>query len=53
MKYLDKKLVDREHSLIRLLSPPLDKSELNPGYIKGYVPGVEIEDSTLMAQSGQ
>jgi cellobiose phosphorylase len=40
MEALDKKLVDREHSLIRLLYPPLDKSELNPGYIKGYVPGV-------------
>ena len=40
MEALDKNLIDREHSLIRLLSPPLDKSELNPGYIKGYVPGV-------------
>lgn len=40
MEALDKQLVDREHSLIRLLYPPLDKSELNPGYIKGYVPGV-------------
>ena len=25
---------------IQLLDPPFDKSELNPGYIKGYVPGV-------------
>jgi cellobiose phosphorylase len=40
MEALDKQLIDREHSLIRLLYPPLDKSELNPGYIKGYVPGV-------------
>jgi cellobiose phosphorylase len=40
MEALDKHLIDREHSLIRLLSPPLDRSELNPGYIKGYVPGV-------------
>ena len=24
----------------RLLDPPFDKSDLNPGYIKGYVPGV-------------
>jgi len=24
----------------QLLDPPFDKSELNPGYIKGYVPGV-------------
>ncbi len=40
MEALDKQLVDREHSLIRLLYPPLDTSALNPGYIKGYVPGV-------------
>jgi cellobiose phosphorylase len=40
MEALDSQLVDRKHSLIRLLNPPLDKSELNPGYIKGYVPGV-------------
>ncbi|MBF0544286.1 MAG: cyclic beta 1-2 glucan synthetase [Candidatus Riflebacteria bacterium] len=40
MEALDKQLIDREHSLVRLLYPPLDKSELNPGYIKGYVPGV-------------
>ena len=28
------------HALIQLLDPPFDKSDLNPGYIKGYVPGV-------------
>lgn len=33
-------LVDREAELIRLLTPPFDRSEQNPGYIKGYVPGV-------------
>ena len=26
--------------LIQLFDPPFDKSQLNPGYIKGYVPGV-------------
>jgi len=40
MEALDGKLIDREHALIKLLYPPLDTSELNPGYIKGYVPGV-------------
>ena len=40
MEALDRHLVDREHSLIKLLAPPFDTSELNPGYIKGYVPGV-------------
>ena len=40
MEAVDKRLVRREHGLIQLLDPPFDKSELNPGYIKGYVPGV-------------
>jgi cellobiose phosphorylase len=33
-------LVHKNDSLIQLFDPPFDKSELNPGYIKGYVPGV-------------
>ncbi|MDA3821856.1 MAG: hypothetical protein PF450_04485, partial [Bacteroidales bacterium] len=37
---LDKYLVKRDHNLIQLLDPPFDKSDLNPGYIQGYVPGV-------------
>jgi len=40
MESLDERLVRREHGLIQLLDPPFDKSEMNPGYIKGYVPGV-------------
>jgi cellobiose phosphorylase len=40
MEAVDKRLVDRDHALIRLLDPPFDRSNLNPGYIKGYVPGV-------------
>ena len=40
MESLDARLVRREHGLIQLLDPPFDKSALNPGYIKGYVPGV-------------
>ncbi len=34
------KLVRREAGLIQLFDPPFDKSTLEPGYIKGYVPGV-------------
>jgi cellobiose phosphorylase len=34
------RLVRKENSLIQLFDPPFDKSEMNPGYIKGYVPGV-------------
>ena len=40
MEALDKRLVRRDDKLIQLLDPPFDKSDLNPGYIKGYVPGV-------------
>ncbi len=40
MDAVDKRLVRRDHALIQLLDPPFDKSELDPGYIKGYVPGV-------------
>jgi cyclic beta-1,2-glucan synthetase len=40
MESMDQRLVNREHGLIQLLDPPFDKSTMNPGYIKGYVPGV-------------
>jgi len=40
MNAVDARLVKREHALIQLLDPPFDKSALNPGYIRGYVPGV-------------
>ena len=40
MEAVDERLVNRKHGLVQLLDPPFDKSELNPGYIKGYVPGV-------------
>jgi cyclic beta-1,2-glucan synthetase len=40
MAEVDKRLVRRDAQLIQLLDPPFDKSALEPGYIKGYVPGV-------------
>jgi cellobiose phosphorylase len=40
MEAVNRLLVRRDHNLIQLLDPPFDKSDLNPGYIKGYVPGV-------------
>ena len=40
MDALYKRLVRRDDSLIQLLDPPFDKSTLDPGYIRGYVPGV-------------
>lgn len=40
MASLDKHLVKRDLKLIQLLDPPFNVDGLNPGYIKGYVPGV-------------
>jgi cellobiose phosphorylase len=40
MMEVDKRLVKRDESLIMLLTPPFDKSDMDPGYIKGYIPGV-------------
>ena len=40
MTEVNNRLVDRDTQLIKLLTPPFDTSSLEPGYIKGYVPGV-------------
>jgi cellobiose phosphorylase len=40
MRSLDNRLVRRDEAIIQLLDPPFDKSRMDPGYIKGYVPGV-------------
>jgi cellobiose phosphorylase len=40
MQSVDQRLVRREAGLIQLFDPPFDKSALDPGYIKGYIPGV-------------
>ncbi len=40
MQAVDERLVRRDHALIQLLDPPFDRWEMDPGYIKGYVPGV-------------
>ena len=40
MAAVDRLLVKRDAGLVKLLDPPFDTSSLEPGYIKGYVPGV-------------
>src|SRR5439155_390475 len=37
---MERELVDRGAGLIRLLTPPFDRTPHDPGYIKGYLPGV-------------
>jgi len=40
MASVDQRLVRRDAQLIQLFAPPFDTSGLQPGYIKGYAPGV-------------
>ncbi len=40
MNSVDQRLVRRDVGLIQLFDPPFDQSPLEPGYIKGYIPGV-------------
>ncbi len=40
MEALERNLIRRDKGIIMLLNPAFDKSNLEPGYIKGYVPGV-------------
>jgi len=40
MEAVDARLIRRDAGLIQLFDPPFDLSSLNPGYIKGYFPGV-------------
>lgn len=40
MEAVDRNLVKKDKGMILLLAPPFNNSYLEPGYIKGYVPGV-------------
>ncbi|MBI2203895.1 MAG: glycosyl transferase [Candidatus Rokubacteria bacterium] len=40
MAAVDERLVRRADGLVLLFTPPFDDTRLEPGYIKGYVPGV-------------
>jgi cyclic beta-1,2-glucan synthetase len=40
MDAVDEHLVRRADRLILLFTPPFDRGNLHPGYIKGYVPGI-------------
>ncbi len=63
MEAVDRRLVRREAGLIQLFDPPFDKTPHNPGYIKGYIPGVRengaqythaaIWTATAFAQLGE
>ncbi|MDB5352254.1 MAG: cellobiose phosphorylase [Planctomycetota bacterium] len=40
MQAVEERLVRREDGVILLFDPPFDNGSLQPGYIKGYVPGI-------------
>jgi len=40
MQSVTEHLVRFDDQLIRLFTPPFDKTKCNPGYIKGYLPGI-------------
>lgn len=40
MDAVEEHLIDEEHRLIRLLTPPFQDTRNDPGYIKGYVAGI-------------
>ena len=40
MQSLENHLIDTENGIIKLLDPPFNKTKLEPGYIKAYLPGV-------------
>ena len=37
---LENNLINKSAGIIKLLDPPFDKSDIEPGYIKSYLPGV-------------
>ncbi|MGH7731606.1 MAG: GH36-type glycosyl hydrolase domain-containing protein, partial [Candidatus Eiseniibacteriota bacterium] len=40
MAAIERPLISWEDGLVRLLAPPFDRTPRDPGYIKGYLPGV-------------
>ncbi|MBN2489808.1 MAG: hypothetical protein JXQ29_03040 [Planctomycetes bacterium] len=40
MASVERRLVRRESGLLLLFSPPFDRTSLDPGYVKGYLPGI-------------
>lgn len=43
-------LVDRENKMIKLFDPPFEKCDINPGYIKDYLPGIRENRRSIYAR---
>ena len=40
MSEVENHLIDKENGIIKLFDPPFEKTKINPGYIKAYLPGI-------------
>ncbi len=47
MNAVENYLIKKDEGLIKLFTPPFDEGELEPGYIKSYVPGVRENGGTV------
>ena len=47
MQSLENHLIDQENGIIKLLDPPFNKTKIEPGYIKAYLPGVRENRRTI------
>jgi cyclic beta-1,2-glucan synthetase len=45
MASVERRLVRRDEGLLLLFTPPFDRTDRDPGYIKGYVPGIRENGS--------
>ena len=45
MSALDEYLIHRGDGLVLLFTPPFDKADVDPGYIRGYLPGIREDGS--------
>ena len=52
MESLENHLIDKENGIIKLLDPPFNKTKMEPGYIKAYLPGVR-ENGALWTEGGR
>ena len=49
MEALENHLIDKENGIIKLLDPPFNKTKVEPGYIKAYLPGVRENRRSIHA----
>ena len=53
MAEAERRLVSERARMIRLLAPPFDSTQKDPGYIKGYAPGVRENGRIPLVHDGE